>query len=290
MADFFTRLVERSFRRAPVVRPLLAPMFAPGATVMGNGAQDDLLTIPTPPSLPADSAGETGGGSEAFPGQGVSGVHPSGPAVPGTSWVDGPVRSPQSPPFTASPGTMARLQQTDSGAGEALEVRPPEALSSVGEQRIFGPSSSPRPSQDPQPDRGIMRSAPDRSAFSVRSRESVGREVPQAQADAALSPPVTPDVAEVGVDNIPIRGSSSSLIIRPTITPTPEPTRPMPAAEHVDTTTLPPSAPTIHVTIGRIEVRAIVPPAPPAPRPPAPRSAPTTSLHDYLKQRREGRP
>jgi len=46
---------------------------------------------------------------------------------------------------------------------------------------------------------------------------------------------------------------------------------------------------TIHVTIGRIEVRAVMPPAPPAPRPRPTQPVPLLSLEDYLKQRNEGR-
>jgi len=46
--------------------------------------------------------------------------------------------------------------------------------------------------------------------------------------------------------------------------------------------------PTIHVTIGRIDVRAITPPAPPT-RPKPTRSGPTLSLEDYTRQNRGGR-
>jgi hypothetical protein len=49
------------------------------------------------------------------------------------------------------------------------------------------------------------------------------------------------------------------------------------------------STSTIQVTIGRIEVRAIMPPAAPAPRTKLARTGPTLSLEDYLKQRNEGR-
>jgi hypothetical protein len=42
-------------------------------------------------------------------------------------------------------------------------------------------------------------------------------------------------------------------------------------------------APAIHVTIGRVEVRAVTPPVA-APKP-APKSAPKLSLEDYLKRR-----
>ncbi len=48
----------------------------------------------------------------------------------------------------------------------------------------------------------------------------------------------------------------------------------------------PPPAPTIHVTIGRIEVRAT--PAPSSALPSRPKPAPTMSLDDYLRQRNGG--
>ncbi|VVB53816.1 Uncharacterised protein [uncultured archaeon] len=51
----------------------------------------------------------------------------------------------------------------------------------------------------------------------------------------------------------------------------------------------PPSAePTIKVTIGRVEVRAIMPSAPIAPASRSRTRSPTLSLNDYLKQRNEG--
>jgi hypothetical protein len=46
--------------------------------------------------------------------------------------------------------------------------------------------------------------------------------------------------------------------------------------------------PTIKVHIGRIEVRAVIPPAP-AQRPVAPKPVPTLALKDYLRHRREDR-
>jgi hypothetical protein len=50
----------------------------------------------------------------------------------------------------------------------------------------------------------------------------------------------------------------------------------------------PASEPSIRVTIGRVEVRAVMPPAPPA-RNTAPRSRPTVSLDEYLKRSGAGR-
>ncbi|HXH12000.1 MAG TPA: hypothetical protein VNP04_19825 [Alphaproteobacteria bacterium] len=53
-----------------------------------------------------------------------------------------------------------------------------------------------------------------------------------------------------------------------------------------DSTT--PLAPVIRVSIGRVEVRAIMPPAAPAPRPKAARPGPGLSLEEYLKPGRRG--
>ena len=51
---------------------------------------------------------------------------------------------------------------------------------------------------------------------------------------------------------------------------------------------VPPARPTVQVTIGRIEVRAVQPPpAPPVPRAPV---GPRISLDEYLRERNEGRP
>ena len=84
----------------------------------------------------------------------------------------------------------------------------------------------------------------------------------------------------------------------------PQPTRPGPVAVKIvarssagssgptasmvtEPTTTPAPAPTIRVSIGRIEVRAI-PPAPPTPRPRAARPSSGLSLEDFLKQRQRG--
>lgn len=48
------------------------------------------------------------------------------------------------------------------------------------------------------------------------------------------------------------------------------------------------TTPTIKITIGRVDVRAVMPPSP-APRPTPARSGPSLSLEDYLKQREGGR-
>jgi hypothetical protein len=56
-------------------------------------------------------------------------------------------------------------------------------------------------------------------------------------------------------------------------------------AEQRRGTPAPQQAPTVHVTIGRIEVRAITPLSPPAPSAAPAQPGPQLSLDDYLKQR-----
>jgi hypothetical protein len=63
---------------------------------------------------------------------------------------------------------------------------------------------------------------------------------------------------------------------------------PMPPGTGVRLDAEPAARPTVHVTIGRIEVRAVhLPPAPPVNRPPA---GARLSLDDYLRERNGGRP
>jgi hypothetical protein len=52
---------------------------------------------------------------------------------------------------------------------------------------------------------------------------------------------------------------------------------------------LAPSAPTVRVTIGRVEVRAVQPPTPSQPRPPSALRSPRLTLDDYLRERGGGR-
>ena len=66
--------------------------------------------------------------------------------------------------------------------------------------------------------------------------------------------------------------------------------RALPSVQHLEAsaTEKSASAPIIRVTIGRIEVRSIMPAKEPAVRPPSPRPGPKLSLDDYLKQQNGG--
>jgi hypothetical protein len=75
---------------------------------------------------------------------------------------------------------------------------------------------------------------------------------------------------------VPVR-----IVAQPHLVPAVDPSMSTPAEA-------PPPAPIIRVSIGRIDVRAIMPPAPPAPRPKAARPSTGLSLEAYLKARQRG--
>ena len=82
-----------------------------------------------------------------------------------------------------------------------------------------------------------------------------------------------------------IRSSTPAMpVVQPHVTLSREPPVSIPS----EGTAMPEPAPTIKITIGRVDVRAIMPAAP-APRPAPTRPSPALSLEDYLKQREGGR-
>jgi len=86
-------------------------------------------------------------------------------------------------------------------------------------------------------------------------------------------------------------GPSRPSWVVPVATATPMPPRLTQADSSESRPPEPAPAPRVEVTIGTVEVRAIVPSLPPAAPRPAPRaSAPPVSLNEYLNQRRSSRP
>lgn len=83
------------------------------------------------------------------------------------------------------------------------------------------------------------------------------------------------------------RGTADDALMRPASPPAPPPAGPRPptlATRGIERGDGPPQ---VHVTIGRVEVRAVFPPPPAAPPAPRPRPA-TQTLAEYLKRRERG--
>ena len=95
---------------------------------------------------------------------------------------------------------------------------------------------------------------------------------PATEAKVARTHEATPEAA---VRPVPVQ----TRVATPPVTP-PEPERAIPPLAEA-------AGPTIRVTIGRVEVRALTPPAPRAKPTPAPEQQP--ALETYLEQRARGR-
>ena len=139
---------------------------------------------------------------------------------------------------------------------------------------------------------------------SLTGREEVQREENLPERPKAVPADIRPAIPGAAIPvsarpSHPLKPEAAEIIPRDGISRPAEPENPGPAAAKPQI--LPPaipapppdrlpaqpsSAPPIHITIGRIEVRANYAAAPSPP--PAPRASPVTSLEDYLKQRGGG--
>ena len=148
--------------------------------------------------------------------------------------------------------------------------------------RLFVPKTP----QQPGPDRPTLAAA----AAGDATGAAPPRGVAEGQRQPALEPAIPrPEPFRVRTQRGPL---PATVVVRPHVMSHIDPIRPVEPAAPVPAV-LPKAmrkpAPTIQVTIGRIEVRAITLPAPPAPRFKPARPGPALSLDDYLKQRNEGK-
>jgi len=248
MTDFLARLAERALGVAPVAHPLIPSLYAPDV----NGL------LPELPEREDDSTPAT---------EDPSALDATGPSPPVIGPADAAGR------HSADP--FGRSTVADSIRHDAM----PSKVASA-------PSSGRRP---PSPGTTPARSPVDDGEH--RGEARVPSTVPERPVALYAEPPVTPSVrralhATSSLDGTRdgtrswrplgprvVANETASLAVRepPSLEVPPAPTA---------------VAPTIRVTIGRIEVRAAAPPTPPEPEP-THRPEPALSLDAYLKLRRE---
>jgi hypothetical protein len=185
---------------------------------------------------------------------------PSGRAMPPDPRSE---RQPSEPERAAPPAeTAAPPRESDSPAVTAADVETPPARQAAAVPAPSPASSTPgRPPSWPGPrPPAISQDPPTVAASPRRTAGGPPRSAPQSRLELP-SPPRPP----------------SALA---------PPNGPEPRRGERDASSPAPTAPTIRVTIGRVDVRAL---AQPAPRPAAPRRASAIALNEYLKQRRERR-
>ena len=288
MSDFFLRLAARSLDSTPVALPRIASRYAtPGwdrspqvDTQFAAGA-----TSERPPPAPAAVAArsqEDGEVVDASPPP--TGMRHDGPATPSPSAshvfaVDAENTARRTGPHTpasveASSGSHAgedtiesrrKTAAIDPERSRQFPRAPLTAIPAADQidrsRETYGPGASTR-------EAGTVPTAP---AHASRPRD----DAMNASSDVVRVTPPNSDEAPAGLVRV-APGVAEHARSRPT------------TADLVRTTPDTPPAPEIHVSIGRIEVRAVMPPALPTPRPRASAIGPGLSLEAYLRQRQEG--
>jgi hypothetical protein len=272
MNDFLDNLVTRSLGLAEVVRPRPLSLFEP-LQPTGPFAADHF-------SLDQD-------------GEPSSGVEPIRPAssVPDAQLPEAPPASreprrvgedrrkgedrregealAEPPPDPPSPDSVQVARRSASGFAQLLiphQPMMPAPVAGIAEMRVVSPVTTPADRQVP------------RETAQVIATDQAAPEHPAAPPEALMPPP-----------------PSRTLLVAPAIAPRPG-ERQSSEIRLSDRAAVPPSspeaaaqtAPTIKITIGRVDVRAVMPERP-ASRPVPQRRSPAVSLEEYLKRRSGGK-
>lgn len=277
MADFFTRLAEQTLGRARMVQPLVAPRFGPGRPLVGEAFSD------SSEEPEADGDGER---SHAFSERGT--LTDSSSASPMPTLVSKEVSSSVTPAWPRT-GTPDRVVPD-------TEPSPDHLVESRSEKEDQGPVSS--VSQEPaSATRPKERARTTLDGTSVRRRRAGSDRREPAEAvpsertiRSKKLETFAPITRVVRSKDSPARERSEGRfpsLLKSTMAETHRQSSLREAREEIAFPE--PSFPssTIRVTIGRVEVRAIMPPSPPTRTKPT-RPGPTLSLEDYLKQRNKG--
>lgn len=272
MSDFLTRLAERTVGVVNTVQPLIGSRFAPGPR----------LAV-TPHSLEAEPSGESETGQET-----VTPSHMRGsiaPVVLKTSTLTPVTSSPagiQPPPLVASMTRDAiseRVMHTEPTMHTtALDGANPSAASITmpdTQVKIKGKISSP-----------LIPSASDSHAY--QSEQTLYEDTSRTQDRSPGSE--QPSHFMLVPEPIVVGGQHTGPVLVPQSLPPGEQNTGLENMTVNDATHLSPEVSTqaIHVTIGRVEVRAVLPETKTEPPPFPTRQRPPLSLDEYLRQRKGG--
>lgn len=295
MNDYLTNIAAKALNLMPVVQPRLASLYEP-APGMGGPPAGHMLAVETAPSGRSFGEASVPPGSTPQPQGNEEGIHrepePSPQAraaLASASEADemfaSPRRSPLLTPYTteAGPGTRQPLPTP-------RLVQPPLAPTRTSSVQPMAE----RPSTDSHAAEFASDQRAEQAAWTppqsgVEAGRETGRE-PRSSPVLAEFSTIMPDLPSPrighGGDPIPRSTPRAPIPVRAVAQPQEGAWRQSDAFTEGDSTT--PLAPVIRVSIGRVEVRAIMPPAAPAPRPKAARPGPGLSLEEYLKQGRRG--
>jgi len=297
MSDYLDNLVAKSRGLAKAVEPRLTSLFEPPQpSGQFNAApwSRDQEAAPAEPRLGMELTRDSPtdpprGDAPAEPSLSVSRREASGDSrLQPPDRVTARTKEVSRPPMLIPPRPAAPIV-----AGDASGPAQPRAEGDrpVANERAGRRSTPGKESPPPTPAR-------------LAEQQGVGRQIEPTARAAPIMPPITPVVTSAGGTPQPnaaaptliesaAPASPTTLLIAPIAVPARGTRQPDSAAPTMPATTELAAereqAPTIKITIGRVDVRAVMP-APPAPRPAPARRDPQLSLDDYLKRRSGEKP
>lgn len=280
---------------SPGAGPLPEPRAEPGAGEREGAAPPEVVPASSRLTVPDDeviSDGRIELGVEPTEGTVQRSPAPL-PPVPATAPAQPPMSQPRAPRRGAerSAGESITPRPVREGAQSPATLEPKEDLVPVPRASRSEGSKSRAQTQEGAPV----------TLVPVAGSEATAGPTPGSGPEASGAAAVRPETLETlppGRHRMPEIQPSVVLVPQP---PAPavvpreivarrEPAGPVPEGDGAaipEPSVLPPS---VQVTIGRVDVRAVMPPAPPAPPTPPARRTPALSLDDYLKRRNEGKP
>ena len=291
MKDFLSQLVARSTAPALAVRPRLPSRFEAASEAAGITAFPSDST----PSAPLETKASPARTSRTSPLNSDRQQAPPTPAEPEAS-IASPSPQITPPPLQNHSPSRSAVSATDTPAAPAAhssKLETPASPPSSPASKSVTASVLPNPATEPQPakpffqpsfDSGIQPPGP-------TGPNSISEEAfPAAAVSAAKPQPVSPTPLASAIAPTPTSGLRSQSQISYLKSPIPRPAaapavvaRPTPAP--APTAAAAPAPPVVQITIGRVELRAIVTPASPRAVPPP---APKLGLDEYLRQRTGG--
>jgi hypothetical protein len=284
VTDYLSHLAARTLNLMPVIQPRPLTAFEPWPSEGALGARrqttDAAVATPTFDSTPDQSTSE----------------HAANPSTHGLTGDRLNQLSPIVPaPINQSTHPAASPPARSNFTARSVPPRDPAAPSIEREvsSTILAERNAPSPAlAAPDEQRSLAGSLPVAERVIVE-REQIDREPekPQATIVAPLTAPIEPAVAAPVASPSIIQPVVERVIDRrEDITPLTQSSNARSSSTQVTTTPdaalEPPAPPVIHVTIGRVEVRATPPPAPSRRTPPV---TSTMSLEEYLRSRNGGR-
>lgn len=279
MSDFLSNLAARVINAAPVIQPRPLTVFEPWPTDGALGARrlpdimpDDASTVetaldgtrPTHEAAPAEP-------NPATPIMATRTMEETSRAVSPSTRSDFTARS-VAPRDQAAPPAIAPIAERATSPTVAAPQLTPSIINHPDEPRR--PAEPTSPAERLIVERERIDREPEKPPVPVLTPQTILIERPAAP---ATSPSIVQPVVERVIERREkIAPPDRSRDVRSASAPTTANEAPPE----------PPAPPVIHVTIGRVEVRAT--PTPAAPRRAA-HSTPTLSLEDYLRSRNGGR-